>query len=77
MRHIGIYAYERSALEQWASLAPSRLEQIEALEQLRPLEADLRIGVAIVGRAHQGVDTLLDAARVEQKLRRLNHSTLV
>ena len=77
LRHIGIYAYERSALEQWVSLAPSRLEQIESLEQLRPLEADLRIGVAIVGRAHEGVDTLLDAARVEQKLSHLNHSTLV
>ncbi|HAY77192.1 MAG TPA: 3-deoxy-manno-octulosonate cytidylyltransferase [Gemmatimonadetes bacterium] len=77
LRHLGIYAYEQSALEQWASLAPSRLEQIESLEQLRPLEADLRIGVAIVEGAHEGVDTLLDAARVEQQLSHLTHSTLV
>ena len=59
------------------SLSKEDLEQIESLEQVRALEADLRIGVAIVEGAHEGVDTLLDAARVEQQLSHLTHSTLV
>ena len=68
LRHIGVYVYERDALRAWVALQPSRLEQIEMLEQLRPLEAGLRIGVAVVGTAHPGVDTPADVARMEQKL---------
>ena len=38
-------------------MAPSPLEQLEMLEQLRPLEAGMRIGVSVVGSAAPGVDT--------------------
>jgi 3-deoxy-manno-octulosonate cytidylyltransferase (CMP-KDO synthetase) len=69
LRHIGIYAYTRAALNDWVALAPSRLEQLELLEQLRPLEAGLRIGVAVVGAADPGVDTPADAIRMEAILR--------
>ena len=65
LRHIGIYAYTRAALNDWVALAPSRLERLEMLEQLRPLEAGLRIGVAVVGAADPGVDTPADAIRME------------
>jgi 3-deoxy-manno-octulosonate cytidylyltransferase (CMP-KDO synthetase) len=68
LRHIGIYAYTRDALHDWVVLAPSQLERLEMLEQLRPLEAGLRIGVAIVGAADPGVDTAADVLRVEEKL---------
>ena len=72
LRHIGIYAYTRDALHDWVALAPSRLEQLELLEQLRPLEAGLRIGVAVVGAADPGVDTPADVIRMEDELRRLH-----
>lgn len=75
LRHIGIYAYTRDALTDWVALAPSRLEQLELLEQLRPLEAGLRIGVAVVGAADPGVDTPADALRMEQTLRELRAPT--
>jgi len=68
LRHIGIYAYTRDALHDWVALAPSPLERLEMLEQLRPLEAGLRIGVAIVGAADPGVDTPADVLRMEEKL---------
>jgi len=68
LRHIGIYAYTRAALRDWVALAPSRLEQLELLEQLRPLEAGLRIGVAVVGAADPGVDTPADVLRMEEML---------
>jgi len=75
LRHIGIYAYTRDALADWAALAPSQLEQIELLEQLRPLEAGLRIGVAIVGAAGHGVDTPADALRIEHIVNPLSAPT--
>ncbi len=68
LRHIGIYAYSRDALRDWVALAPSPLERLELLEQLRPLEAGLRIGVAIVGAADPGVDTPADVLRMEERL---------
>jgi 3-deoxy-manno-octulosonate cytidylyltransferase (CMP-KDO synthetase) len=63
--HIGIYAYRRTALEKFVSLPPSPLEQKEKLEQLRAMEAGMRIDVAIVDAAPIGVDTLetLEIAR--------------
>lgn len=68
LRHIGIYAYTRDALARWVALAPSPLERLEELEQLRPLEAGLRIGVAVVGAADPGVDTPADVLRMEERL---------
>lgn len=63
--HIGLYAYRRSALERFVKLPPSPLEQRERLEQLRALEAGMRIDVAIVNSVPLGVDTPedLEAAR--------------
>lgn len=55
--HIGIYAYKRRALEQFVKLPPSPLELSEKLEQLRALEAGMRMDVAIVDKAPMGVDT--------------------
>lgn len=71
LRHIGIYAYSREALERWVALAPTPLERLEKLEQLRPLEAGLRIGVAVVGEAHPGVDTPADVEKMEARLTEL------
>jgi 3-deoxy-manno-octulosonate cytidylyltransferase (CMP-KDO synthetase) len=63
--HIGLYAYRRAALERFVKLPPSPLEQRERLEQLRALEAGMRIDVAIVDSVPLGVDTPedLEAAR--------------
>ncbi len=74
LRHIGIYSYTPEALEDWVALVPSPLERLEMLEQLRPLEAGLRIGVAVVGAADPGVDTPADAVRMEERLEELMRS---
>jgi 3-deoxy-manno-octulosonate cytidylyltransferase (CMP-KDO synthetase) len=66
--HIGLYAYRRAALERFVKLPPSPLEQREKLEQLRALEAGMRIDVAIVGTAPLGVDTPDDLARARAML---------
>ena len=58
--HIGLYAYRRAALERFVSLAPSTLERQEKLEQLRALEAGMRIDVMIVDTVPRGVDTPAD-----------------
>jgi 3-deoxy-manno-octulosonate cytidylyltransferase (CMP-KDO synthetase) len=64
--HIGLYAYRREALAHFVELPPSALERREKLEQLRALEAGMRIDVAIVESVPLGVDTPedLEAARV-------------
>ena len=54
--HIGLYAYRRAALEQFVQLPPSTLELREKLEQLRALEAGMRIDVEIVTAVPLGVD---------------------
>jgi len=66
--HIGLYAYRRAALERFVKLAPSPLEKREKLEQLRALEAGMRIDVAIVATAPLGVDTPADLARARAML---------
>jgi len=58
--HIGLYAYRRAALERFVRLPPSALERRERLEQLRALEAGMRIDVALVGSVPLGVDTPAD-----------------
>ncbi|MGH7457578.1 MAG: 3-deoxy-manno-octulosonate cytidylyltransferase [Longimicrobiaceae bacterium] len=70
LRHLGVYAYRREALSRWATLPEGALERIERLEQLRPLAAGLRIGVAVVEPGPGGVDTAADARRVEAVLTR-------
>jgi 3-deoxy-manno-octulosonate cytidylyltransferase (CMP-KDO synthetase) len=60
--HIGLYAYRRAALERFVSLPPSPLELRERLEQLRALEAGMRIDVALVDTVPLGVDTPDDLA---------------
>jgi 3-deoxy-manno-octulosonate cytidylyltransferase (CMP-KDO synthetase) len=67
--HIGLYAYRRAALERFVALPPSPLERREKLEQLRALEAGMRIDVAIVDSVPLGVDTPedLEAARAALK----------
>ena len=55
--HIGLYAFRRAALERFVKLPPSPLERREKLEQLRALEAGMRIDVAIVDTVPLGVDT--------------------
>jgi 3-deoxy-manno-octulosonate cytidylyltransferase (CMP-KDO synthetase) len=69
LRHLGIYTYRADTLQEWVRLSPGRLERMEQLEQLRPLAAGIRIGVAIVPPMERGVDTPADAARVESRLR--------
>ena len=63
--HIGLYTYRRAALEKFVTLKPSVLEQRESLEQLRALEAGMRIDAEIVNSVPLGVDTQaqLDRAR--------------
>jgi 3-deoxy-manno-octulosonate cytidylyltransferase (CMP-KDO synthetase) len=66
--HIGLYAFRRAALARFVSLPQSPLEKREKLEQLRALEAGMRIDVAIVDSAPFGVDTPEDLARARGML---------
>jgi 3-deoxy-manno-octulosonate cytidylyltransferase (CMP-KDO synthetase) len=66
--HIGLYAYRRAALERFVTLPPSLLEQQEKLEQLRALEAGMRIDVTIVDTVPRGVDTPADLETARQIL---------
>jgi 3-deoxy-manno-octulosonate cytidylyltransferase (CMP-KDO synthetase) len=61
--HIGLYAYRRRALDRFVSLKPSVLEKRESLEQLRALEAGMRIDAEIVDSVPLGVDTPADLER--------------
>jgi 3-deoxy-manno-octulosonate cytidylyltransferase (CMP-KDO synthetase) len=67
--HIGLYAYRRSALERFVSLPPSPLEKRERLEQLRALEAGMRIDVTLVDSVPLGVDTPEDLEMARKLLR--------
>lgn len=66
--HIGLYAYRRAALERFVSLPPSPLELQEKLEQLRALEAGMRIDVTIVDTVPRGVDTPADLETARRAL---------
>jgi 3-deoxy-manno-octulosonate cytidylyltransferase (CMP-KDO synthetase) len=77
-QHIGIYVYRRAALEKFVSLPPSPLERKEKLEQLRAMEAGMRIDVALVNKAPVGVDTpegletarrIMDNAMIDDKIK--------
>jgi len=66
-QHIGIYAYEQSALMRWITLPESPLEQVERLEQLRPLAAGIAIGVALLDEpVRPGIDTEDDLERANR-----------
>ena len=68
LQHIGVYAYSREALNEWVSLPPHPLEEIERLEQLRPLAAGLPIGVAVTSEAPaSGIDTEEDLERANAR----------
>ena len=64
-RHIGLYGYRRAFLPQFAAMAPTRLETLERLEQLRALEHGIKIKVLATRFEAIGVDTPADLARVE------------
>ena len=66
--HIGLYAYRRAALERFVSLGPSTLERRESLEQLRALEAGMRIDAEIVDTVPLGVDTPADLEKARRIL---------
>lgn len=66
--HIGLYAFRRAALEKFVALPPSTLERRERLEQLRALEAGMRIDAEIVEAAPLGVDTPRDLERARDIL---------
>jgi len=68
--HIGLYAYRRAALERFVKLPPSPLEKRERLEQLRALEAGMRIDIAVVDSVPLGVDTPEDLEAARALLRR-------
>jgi 3-deoxy-manno-octulosonate cytidylyltransferase (CMP-KDO synthetase) len=68
LHHIGLYAYRRAALARFVALPPSPLERRERLEQLRALEAGMRIDVAIVDVLPLGVDTPADLERARLML---------
>lgn len=68
-RHIGMYGYRVSFLQQYAQMNPCVLETTEALEQLRALWYGVKIHMGIIEQApSHGVDTLEDSKRVEQLL---------
>jgi len=66
--HIGLYAYRRKALQRFVQLPPSTLEKREKLEQLRALEAGMRIDVSLVDAVPLGVDTPHDLERARALL---------
>ena len=66
--HIGLYAYRRKALEAFVALKPSTLEKRESLEQLRALEAGMRIDVEVVDTVPLGVDTPADLEKARALL---------
>lgn len=67
--HIGLYAYRREALSRFVALPPAPLERRERLEQLRALEADMRIDAIVVDAVPLGVDTPEDLERARQMLK--------
>lgn len=60
LQHIGVYAFKRESLMRFSKLSPSPLELREKLEQLRALEAGMRIDLALVDHSGLSVDTYED-----------------
>lgn len=72
LRHIGVYAYTREAIERFVTLPQTPLERAESLEQLRALHHGLKIAVLRTTKPHLGVDRPEDVARVESELAKAN-----
>lgn len=71
--HIGLYAYRRAALERFVKLPPSVNEQRERLEQLRALDAGMRIDIVVVDSVPLGVDTPADLDKARAALHGHHH----
>jgi len=67
-KHLGLYAYRADFLEKFVRLPPSKLEQIEKLEQLRVLENGYPIAIGVTEDPTIGVDTPEDAKKFEALL---------
>ena len=68
LHHVGVYAYTPESLERWIALPTHPLERIERLEQLRPLAAGMRMGVAVIqGPLRPGIDTEADLDRANRE----------
>jgi 3-deoxy-manno-octulosonate cytidylyltransferase (CMP-KDO synthetase) len=65
-RHVGLYAYRRDFLMRFTKWAPSTLEKIEDLEQLRALEHGAKIKVGFTDTHLFGVDTPEDLERIRR-----------
>jgi 3-deoxy-manno-octulosonate cytidylyltransferase (CMP-KDO synthetase) len=70
LHHIGLYAYRREALRRFVAIPPSALERREKLEQLRALEAGMRVDITLVDTAPLGVDAPEDLERARVMLAR-------
>jgi 3-deoxy-manno-octulosonate cytidylyltransferase (CMP-KDO synthetase) len=70
LKHLGLYGYRKDALRKWTSLPPHPLERAESLEQLRAIAAGMAMAVLDAAADSIGVDTVEDARRVEELLRR-------
>ncbi|MCB1492588.1 MAG: 3-deoxy-manno-octulosonate cytidylyltransferase [Rhodobiaceae bacterium] len=66
--HIGLYAFRRQSLARFVALPPSPLEMREKLEQLRALEAGMRIDIALIDKVPLGVDTPESLDRVRARI---------
>ncbi|TDJ53934.1 MAG: 3-deoxy-manno-octulosonate cytidylyltransferase [Nitrospina sp.] len=71
-KHIGLYAYTRSFVLELSRMAPTPLEQLEKLEQLRILEHGIPIQIGITEQPSMGVDHSEDLERVERFLEKQN-----
>jgi 3-deoxy-manno-octulosonate cytidylyltransferase (CMP-KDO synthetase) len=69
LKHLGVYAYRRAFLNQYAKLKPTELELKERLEQLRILAAGIRIKAVEAKADSIGVDTEEDLKQVEMRLK--------
>jgi 3-deoxy-manno-octulosonate cytidylyltransferase (CMP-KDO synthetase) len=67
LHHVGIYCFRRAALERFAALPRSELEERESLEQLRALSAGMSIGVVVTDNVTPGIDTPGDLEAAEER----------
>ncbi len=72
LKHVGMYVYRRAFLNDYVQLAPTPLERLENLEQLRVLEHGYRIAVAIGESSHHGIDTPEQYAQFVKRWKKRN-----